>query len=82
LIGKNGKKEKRTIEYLPPETPQPYNLNLFSRRMPMAICPVCKVELEEKKARGVSTAREATYYFDSKACKKKFDERPEKYIEK
>ena len=30
----------------------------------------------------VSTAREATYYFDSKACKKKFDEQPEKYIEK
>ena len=46
----------------------------------MAICPVCKVELEEKKARGVSTVSETTYYFDSKACKKKFDEQPEEFI--
>ena len=48
----------------------------------MAICPVCKVELEDKKARGVSTVNETTYYFDSKACKKKFEEQPEKFIEK
>ena len=46
----------------------------------MAVCPVCKIELEEKKARGVSTIRETTYYFDSKACKKKFDEQPEKFM--
>ena len=48
----------------------------------MAICPVCKVEVEEKKARGTSTVRDSTYYFDSKACKKKFDEQPEEFIEK
>ena len=48
----------------------------------MAICPVCKVELEEKKARGAGTIGDTTYYFDSKACKKKFDEQPDKFIEK
>jgi YHS domain-containing protein len=48
----------------------------------MAVCPVCKVEVEEKKARGVSTHKDDTYYFCSKACKKKFDETPEKYAEK
>jgi len=46
----------------------------------MAICPVCKVEVEEKKARGTSTVSEITYYFDSKACKKQFDERPASFI--
>jgi YHS domain-containing protein len=40
------------------------------------------MELEEKKARGVSTVRETVYYFDSKACKKKFDDQPEKFMEK
>ena len=48
----------------------------------MALCPVCKVELEEKKARGTSTIGDKTYYFDSKACKKKFDEKPQEFIEK
>ncbi len=48
----------------------------------MAVCPVCKMELEEKKARGTSTVSETTYYFDSKACKKKFDEQPDDYIKK
>ena len=46
----------------------------------MALCPVCKVELEEKKARGTSIVSDTTYYFDSKACKKKFDEQPEKFM--
>ena len=48
----------------------------------MAICPVCKSEVEEKKARGTSTVKERTYFFDSKACKKMFDEKPEEFIEK
>ena len=44
-----------------------------------AVCPACKVEVEEKKARGTSSYKEQNYYFCSKACKKKFDEEPEKY---
>jgi YHS domain-containing protein len=48
----------------------------------MAICPVCKAEVEEKKARGTSTVKERTYFFDTKGCKKQFDENPEGYIEK
>jgi YHS domain-containing protein len=48
----------------------------------MATCPVCRVDVEEKRARGTSLFKEKTYYFDSKACKKKFDETPEKFEEK
>ncbi len=48
----------------------------------MAICPVCEAEVEEKKARGSSTVNDKTYYFDSKACKKRFDEEPEEFIKK
>jgi len=44
------------------------------------VCPVCKMECEEKKARGTSSYKGKTYYFCSKACKKKFDESPEKYV--
>jgi YHS domain-containing protein len=45
----------------------------------MAICPVCKMEVEEKKARGTSENKGKTYHFCCKACKKKFDETPDKY---
>jgi len=38
------------------------------------------MEIEEKKARGTSTVKGKTYYFCSKACKKKFDESPEKFV--
>ena len=48
----------------------------------MAVCPVCNMEIEEKKARGTSPFKSETYYFCSKACKKKFDESPEKFIKK
>ena len=47
----------------------------------MAICPVCKAEVEEKKARGMSAHKEQQYFFDSKACKKRFDENPKEFIE-
>lgn len=45
----------------------------------MAHCPVCKMEVEEKKARGTSEYGGQTYYFCCKACKKQFDLTPEKY---
>jgi len=46
----------------------------------MAVCPVCKMEVEEKKARGTSEHKGKTHYFCCKACKKKFDENPELYV--
>ena len=48
----------------------------------MAVCPVCSMEVEEKKARGTSSFKGKTYYFCSKACKKNFDESPEEFIKK
>ena len=48
----------------------------------MAVCPVCKAEVEEKKARGTTTIGDLTYYFDSKGCKKRFDEELEKFMRK
>jgi YHS domain-containing protein len=51
-------------------------------RVRMATCPVCKIEVEEKKARGKSEYEGETYYFDSKACKKEFDQAPETYAGK
>lgn len=48
----------------------------------MALCPVCKIEVEEKKARGKSEYEGETYYFDSKACKKEFDNAPETFAAK
>ena len=40
------------------------------------------MEIEEKKARDTSTFKEQDYYFCSKACKKKFNESPEKLTKK
>ena len=48
----------------------------------MAVCPACHMEIEEKKARGTSNFKGKDYYFCSKACKKKFDESPERIIKK
>jgi len=48
----------------------------------MPVCPVCSVEIDEKKARGTTTTQGRTYHFCSKACKKKFDSSEEKYIKK
>ena len=45
----------------------------------MTVCPVCKTEIEEKKARGTSEYKGKTYHFCCKACKKKFDETPDNY---
>ncbi len=48
----------------------------------MATCPVCKADVEEKKARGTTTVGNQTYYFDTKGCKKKFDEEQGKSTDK
>jgi len=46
----------------------------------MAIDPVCKMEVEESKAAATSEYKGKKYYFCSVACKKAFDQDPEKYL--
>ncbi len=46
----------------------------------MATDPVCKMEVDEKKARCKSQYEGITYYFCSPECKQEFDEDPEEYI--
>jgi Cu+-exporting ATPase len=46
----------------------------------MAIDPVCKMQVEEKKAAATSEYRGEKYYFCSAGCKRAFDEKPEKYL--
>lgn len=48
----------------------------------MATCPVCGIEVEEKKARGTSAFNDKTYYFCTKACKRVFDESPADFSKK
>ncbi|MBI4710580.1 MAG: YHS domain-containing protein [Nitrospirae bacterium] len=45
----------------------------------MAQDPVCKMNVDEKKAAGTSSYKGKTYYFCEKSCKEKFDKEPEKY---
>ena len=48
----------------------------------MAVDPVCKMKIDEKKAAGKSEYKGQTYYFCAAICKQKFDKEPEKYIGK
>lgn len=50
------------------------------RRMRMAIDPVCKMEVDEKKAAATSEYKGKKYYFCAPGCKKSFDQNPEKYL--
>ena len=45
----------------------------------MAKDPICKMSVDEGKAEYTSTYKGKTYYFCSPACKKAFDQNPEKY---
>jgi len=47
----------------------------------MAIDPICKMEVDEKKAKWSSTYKGKTYYFCAPGCKKRFDASPDKYAE-
>jgi len=42
--------------------------------------PVCHMKLDERNVKFKSEYKGETYYFCSLACKKKFDEDPEKYL--
>ena len=46
----------------------------------MALDPVCKMQVDEKKAAATSEYKGEKYYFCSVGCKKAFDEKPEKYL--
>jgi len=46
----------------------------------MAIDPVCKMTVDEKKAAAISNYQGKTYYFCAIGCKKAFDEDPGKYL--
>ena len=48
----------------------------------MAIDPVCKMEIDEKKATATSEYKGNWYYFCAVGCKKAFDQNPEKYLSK
>jgi len=45
----------------------------------LAIDPICKMTVDEKKAKWKSEYQGKTYYFCAPGCKKKFDEDPAKY---
>lgn len=45
----------------------------------MIIDPVCKMEVDENRAKYGSRYKGKSYHFCSAGCKKKFDEDPEKY---
>lgn len=46
----------------------------------MAIDPVCKMEVDEKKAKYKSEYKGANYYFCAAGCKAKFERDPDKYV--
>jgi len=46
----------------------------------MAIDPVCKMTVDEKKAAATSEYQGKKYYFCSPGCKKAFDQNPTKYL--
>ncbi|MBU7010880.1 MAG: YHS domain-containing protein [Theionarchaea archaeon] len=46
----------------------------------MAVDPVCKMDVNEKKAKWKTEYRGKTYYFCAPGCKTAFEEDPEKYV--
>lgn len=47
----------------------------------MAIDPVCKMEVDEKKAANTAEHGGQTYYFCCAGCKAAFEKEPEKYLQ-
>src|SRR5262245_647228 len=45
----------------------------------MAIDPVCKMHVDEKKAAATSEYKGKTYYFCAQICKTKFEKEPDRY---
>jgi len=55
-------------------------MKLFKKEV--AIDPICKMEVVKKGAKYTSEYQGERYYFCAPGCKKKFDEDPDRYIEK
>jgi YHS domain-containing protein len=56
-------------------------LNIMYGGIVMAIDPVCKMKVDEKKAPGGSYEYKGRkYYFCAPGCKKAFEKDPEKYL--
>ena len=49
-------------------------------RLRMAIDPVCKMEVDPKKAPARSEYKGTTYYFCGPRCKERFDKDPERFL--
>jgi YHS domain-containing protein len=45
----------------------------------MVTDPVCKMQIDEKKAAGTTEYKGTTYYFCALSCKTRFDQDPEKF---
>ena len=43
--------------------------------------PVCGMNLKDEDVQAISAYRGTTYWFCSAACKQKFDQGPEKYVD-
>ena len=56
-----------------------YSLSM-NVRTTMAVDPVCKMQVDEKKAAATSDYKGQTYYFCAMVCKAKFDKNPEAYV--
>jgi YHS domain-containing protein len=52
---------------------------MLSSGVVMAIDPICKMKVDEKKSKFKSEYQGKTYYFCSAQCKKEFEENPKKY---
>ena len=48
----------------------------------MAVDPVCKMTVDEKKAAAEYEYKGKTYYFCAVGCKKAFSKDPEKYLKR
>jgi Cu+-exporting ATPase len=48
----------------------------------MAVDPVCKMQVDEKKAAATSVYKGTTYYFCAAGCKKAFESAPDKFLGK
>ena len=46
----------------------------------MAVDPVCKMQVDEKKPAATSDYKGQTYYFCAVVCKTKFDKNPDTYV--
>jgi YHS domain-containing protein len=58
------------------------SVSKFIKENQMAIDPVCKMTVDEKKPAATSDYKGQKYYFCAVGCKKAFDKDPEKFLAK